>query len=95
MVCASDLAEARRLHDALGFPTRFIPGNHDIGESHDLPPSAEQRVSSETRARYLRHFDDDYWLMDAPGWRLIALNTQLLGSSSLEAAGCRAAHLRQ
>ena len=29
----SDLEEARRLHDALRLPTRFIPGNHDVGES--------------------------------------------------------------
>lgn len=91
----SDLAEARRLHEALALPIRFIPGNHDIGESHDLPHSEEQRVSRETRVRYLRHFGDDYWLMDVPGWRLIALNTQLLGSSSLEAAGAQMAFLAE
>ena len=33
----SDLAEARSLHDAIGLPCRFIPGNHDCGESQDAP----------------------------------------------------------
>jgi 3',5'-cyclic AMP phosphodiesterase CpdA len=91
----SDLAEARRLHDGLGLPTRFIPGNHDVGESHDLPSSPELRFSEETRARYLRHFGDDFWLLDVPGWRLVALNTQLLGSPGLGAAGAQMEFLAQ
>lgn len=90
----SDLVEARRLHEALGPPIRFIPGNHDIGETHDLPQSAEQRVSSETRARFVRHFGDDFWLLDVPAWRLVALNTQLLGTN-LEAAGAQMAFLAE
>lgn len=90
----SDLAEARRLHGALALPTRFIPGNHDVGESQDLPQSPELRLSGETRARYVRHFGDDFWLTDVPGWRLIALDTQLLGSS-LDAAGTQMAFLAE
>ncbi|KAB2912011.1 MAG: metallophosphoesterase [Hyphomicrobiaceae bacterium] len=31
--CAEDLAEAKRLHGALGLPVRFIPGNHDLGDA--------------------------------------------------------------
>src|SRR5262245_13172411 len=91
----SDLAEARRLHDMLGLPTRFVPGNHDVGESHDLPHSPELQFSDETRARYLRHFGDDFWLIDVPGWRLIAVNSQLLGSSGLPAAGAQMQFLTQ
>ena len=62
-----DLAEARRLHEAIGLPTRCIPGNHDVGESHDVPGSTEARISRERRERYLSHFGDDFWLMDVPG----------------------------
>ncbi len=81
----SDLAEARRLHDAIALPMRFIPGNHDVGDSHDAPGGKETPVSAESRARYLAHFGDDFWLLDVPGWRFIAVNAQLLGSE-LDAA---------
>src|SRR5262245_30789480 len=52
----ADLAEARRLHETIGLPMRAIPGNHDIGEGHDVPGSKEVAVSAERRERYLRHF---------------------------------------
>jgi Icc protein len=81
----SDLAEARRLHDAIGLPTRFIPGNHDLGEAHDVPGSKEGLISAASRRRYLRHFGDDFWQIDVPGWRLVAINSQLL-ASDLDAA---------
>ena len=76
-----DLAEARRLHDAMPAPVRFIPGNHDLGESHDVPCSPEAPISEASRERYLRRFGDDHWMMDVPGWRFLAINTQLLGSA--------------
>ena len=37
-------------------------------------------IAAELRARYMRHFGLDYWSLDVPGWRLIAINAQLLGS---------------
>src|SRR5262245_15535775 len=76
-----DLAEARRLHDAIGLPERFVPGNHDLGESHDVPDSKETPISMASRQRYLSHFGDDYWQFDVPGWRLIGVNSQLLASN--------------
>ncbi len=76
-----DLAEARRLHEAIGLPARFIPGNHDVGESHDVPGSKETPISIASRERYLRHFGEDFWQIDVPGWRLIGVNSQLLGSN--------------
>jgi 3',5'-cyclic AMP phosphodiesterase CpdA len=83
----ADLAEARRLHDAIGLPTRCILGNHDVGEGHDLPGSPEAPISHERRERYLRHFGDDFWLMDVPGWRFIAVNVLLQASDLAAAAG--------
>jgi Icc protein len=83
----SDLEEARRLHDALGVPCRCIPGNHDLGEAQDAPPHpASVPITAERRARYIKHFGQDYWHLDVPGWRLVALNAQLLGSDLAEAA---------
>lgn len=74
-----DLAEARRLHDALTLPYRCIPGNHDIGDNADVP-NVHQTLNAERRARYLFHFGPDWWRTDAPGWRLIGLNAQLFSS---------------
>ena len=39
----SDLAAARLLHDGLGLPTRFLPGNHDLGDSQDSPNHGEDK----------------------------------------------------
>jgi 3',5'-cyclic AMP phosphodiesterase CpdA len=75
-----DLAQARRLHDAIGLPVRYLPGNHDIGESQDVPGAKETPISDDSRARYMRHFGDDFWYLDVPGWRLVAIDSQLLGS---------------
>ena len=86
VAAAADLVAARRLHAAIALPTRFIAGNHDVGESHDVPNSQELRVSAATRERYIQHFGPDFWSIDIPGWRFIALNSQLLGSE-LESAG--------
>lgn len=77
----SDLLEARRLHETLALPLRFIPGNHDIGESQDAPGSRELPVlSATTRRRYLRYFGADYWCLQVPGWRILAIDDFLLGS---------------
>lgn len=76
-----DLAESRRLHDATHLPLRYIPGNHDIGESQDTPLKQNVPVISDAvRDRYIGHFGPDFWTLDVPGWRLLALDAQLVGS---------------
>jgi len=86
-----DLAAARLLHDALGLPLRFLPGNHDLGDAQDAPGHREAPIDGERRARYLRHFGPDWWCFDVPGWRVLGLNAQLLGSDLAEAAEQEAA----
>jgi 3',5'-cyclic AMP phosphodiesterase CpdA len=76
----SDLAAARALHDGLELPVRFLPGNHDIGDCQDAPAHGEGTIDAARRARYLRHFGADWWAFDVPGWRLLGVNAQLLGS---------------
>lgn len=76
-----DLAEARRLHEALDMPVRFIPGNHDVGDSPDVSGKEQPSITAETRERYVRLFGDDFWLLDVSGWRIVAINAQLLGST--------------
>ncbi|TAJ83879.1 metallophosphoesterase [Reyranella sp.] len=81
----ADLAAARALHDALDLPIRYLPGNHDLGDSQDAPAHGEGAIDAASRDRYLRHFDADFWSFDVPGWRVLGINAQLLGSD-LEAA---------
>ncbi len=85
VTCEADLAEARRLHDGLDLPVRYVPGNHDIGDNQDIPGPHGYPIDAARRQRYRRHFGADWWSLDVPGWRLLALNAQLFGSD-LEAA---------
>lgn len=82
----ADLAAARALHDALDLPIRYLPGNHDLGDSQDAPAHGEGAIDEASRDRYLRHFDIDFWSFDVPGWRVLGINAQLLGSDLAEAA---------
>jgi 3',5'-cyclic-AMP phosphodiesterase len=79
-----DLDAARRLHDAAFRSIRFLPGNHDLGDNRDVP-NAYDAIDAPLRDRYLRYFGDDWWRIDAPAWRIVGVNAQLLGSD-LEAA---------
>ncbi|MGD9886276.1 MAG: metallophosphoesterase [Reyranella sp.] len=81
-----DLAAARVLHDGLGLPVRFLPGNHDLGDSQDGPTHGENSIDATRRARYVAHFGADWWTFDVPGWRVLGINAQLL-ASDLAAAG--------
>jgi Icc protein len=86
-----DLAAAHRLHDEITAPVRFIPGNHDLGEGTDTPvPPGHPIVSEERRAQYLACFGADHWCLEAGGWRIVAINAQILGSG----LACAADQLR-
>lgn len=80
----ADLAAARLLHDGLGLPLRYLPGNHDLGDSQDSPGHGEGHgeavIDAQRRRRYVAYFGADWWWFDVPGWRVLGLNAQLLGS---------------
>ena len=82
----SELAAARALHDGIGLPVRFLPGNHDLGDSQDSPSRHEAPIDARRRAGYLAHYGPDWWCFDVPGWRVLGLDAQLLGSDLPEAA---------
>src|SRR4051812_22539766 len=71
--CASLLPE-------LEAPVLCIPGNHDVGEAR----SPFQPVNGERIARWRRHFGPDHWAHHLGNWRLIGLNSLLLGSGEPE-----------
>ena len=81
----ADLVAARLLHDGLGLPVRFLPGNHDLGDCQDAPSHGEAAIDAMRRERYVKHFGADWWWFDVPGWRVLGIDSQLLGSD-LDAA---------
>ncbi|TPI64876.1 metallophosphoesterase [Mesorhizobium sp. B3-1-3] len=56
-------------------PMLLVPGNHDVGH---LPDSL-QPVDAERLERWRRLAGPDYWSEDAGNWRLIGLNSQVMG----------------
>lgn len=79
-----DLRAAHARHAALPMPWRAIPGNHDVGDNQEI--ARTQPANAERRARWLDVFGPDWWMQDVPGWRLLGLNSLLLGSDIPAAA---------
>jgi 3',5'-cyclic AMP phosphodiesterase CpdA len=71
--CASALLSLRA-------PVFCVPGNHDVGEAN----SPFQPVNGARIARWRRYFGPDYWRHDIEGWRLVGLNSLILGSGDPE-----------
>jgi len=75
-----DMRYCASLLPQLGARVLCIPGNHDVGEAG----SPFQPVNGERIARWRRHFGPDYWAHDFGNWRLVGLNSLLLGSGEPE-----------
>jgi 3',5'-cyclic AMP phosphodiesterase CpdA len=74
-----DLAFARQQHDRLPVVWRAVAGNHDVGEA--IIASRLAQVVDETRlARWNKHIGPSFWSEDRGSWRLIGLDTALMGS---------------
>lgn len=74
-----DLVFARAEIEQLGVPWIAIPGNHDIGESH-LAVRHNQPVDDTRMDRWRRIIGPQWWSRDFGGWRLVGLDTSLMGS---------------
>lgn len=81
---ADDLAFARAQHDRLPGPWIAIPGNHDIGEV-PLAVRLDQPIDDARIERWRRHIGPQWWCRDLRHWRLIGIDTALLGSERPEA----------
>jgi 3',5'-cyclic AMP phosphodiesterase CpdA len=78
-----DLIFARSEKDRLAAPWLAIPGNHDIGES-PLAVRLQQPINSERMQRWRRHYGPSRWCRDLGAWRLIGIDSALLGSGEPE-----------
>lgn len=80
-----DLAHAAKAIAALGLPWRAIPGNHDIGEAPNYA-RLDQPINAVRISAWRQHVGDQWWSVDVPHWRLIGLDTALMGSTLPEEA---------
>jgi len=70
-----DITFSLELIGQLSMPVLIVPGNHDVGHL----PGSHQPVDAQRLARWRGLAGPDYWVSDHEGWRLIGLNSLLLG----------------
>lgn len=62
---------------------RFILDNRDVGDNPALSKPEQMNgsaISVPGLARYKQFFGPDHWSLDTPAWRIIAINSMLVGS---------------
>ncbi len=84
-IVEGDLAYGADCIRRLELPWRAIPGNHDIGES---PPFSrlQQPITPARQDAWRRHVGPLWWRHDLGAWRLVGLDTSLMGSDLPEEA---------
>jgi len=75
-----DLVHGREMLGDLRYPTLCVPGNHDIGDM----PGTRQPIDGERLSRWRRIIGPDRWVHDLGEWRLVGLNSLIIGSGSSE-----------
>ena len=75
-----DLVHGREMLGDLRYPTLCVPGNHDIGDM----PGTRQPINGERLSRWRRIIGPDRWVHDLGEWRLVGLNSLIIGSGSSE-----------
>ena len=74
----ADLAFAAAAHARLPGPVLCVPGNHDVGDHPERAP--RQPVNDARLDRFRHHLGRDRWIEDRDGWRLLGLNSQVMGA---------------
>ncbi len=80
----ADFAFTADCYAQLPPPVLAVPGNHDVGDHPERAP--RQPVNAERIERFRRHMGADRWALDRAVWRLLGLNTQVMGSGIAEEA---------
>ncbi|WP_270933276.1 metallophosphoesterase family protein [Falsiroseomonas oryzae] len=79
-----DMELAAALHRAFPAPLLALPGNHDIGSEPRLQP--KQPVDDARLDRWRRHLGPGRGVVDLPGWRVVGLNSEVMGTGHPEEA---------
>jgi alkaline phosphatase D len=79
-----DLELAAALHRAFPAPLLMLPGNHDIGS--DIRLAKRQPVGDARLDRWRRHCGPGFGVVDLPGWRVVGLNSEVMGTGHPEEA---------
>jgi 3',5'-cyclic AMP phosphodiesterase CpdA len=77
---AEDLRFSRCQLDRLPVPWLAIPGNHDIGDNPSADGPNDLIVDTERCKRWTDLVGADRWSVELPGWKLVAINAELIGS---------------
>ncbi len=75
---SDDLRFSRSQLDRLPVPWLAIPGNHDIGDNPSPAVPDDLAVDAERCERWIDLVGADRWSVELPGWRLVAINAQLI-----------------
>nr|WP_281419442.1 metallophosphoesterase [Falsiroseomonas tokyonensis] len=79
-----DLVLAAELHGVFPAPLLALPGNHDTGSHpHTMP---RQPFDSARLDRFRAHCGPGRGVVDLPGWRVIGLNSEVMGTGHAEEA---------
>lgn len=79
---AEDLTLAAAMHQALPAPLLALPGNHDVGSHpHTMPL---QHVGTARLARWQARLGAGRAVVDLPGWRVVGLNSEVMGTGHPE-----------
>jgi 3',5'-cyclic-AMP phosphodiesterase len=74
----ADLSAAVAAHKAIPGELLVLPGNHDVGDHPDI--AKKEPANAARLARWSRLVGADSWTRDIPGWRLVGLNAQTVGT---------------
>ncbi|OBQ75413.1 metallophosphoesterase family protein [Mesorhizobium erdmanii] len=75
-----DISFCMDLMREISKPMLLVPGNHDVGHL----PSSLQPVNAGRLERWRRLVGPDYWMEDTGTWRLIGLDSLLMGFDDAE-----------
>jgi 3',5'-cyclic AMP phosphodiesterase CpdA len=80
-----ELESARLAFNALRPLTRFLPGNHDVGDNPIAPGVPNEHPLDLARlADYRGLFGPDWWSFESGPWQVVGLNAQLFATDTDE-----------